>query len=180
VSRRALWLRSLVAAAALATLLAGSVAGSSADLIRVPSGPPVVPRTQTAAIYDLFGLDPSNRKLLSTIEQHLSQEGYDVKLYRDSTEGAGGHGGGTLANFVRMAKTASVIVINTHGTDFSGRSQVCTVGKGIARLPKDGNDDIVQICSRRAQEPVQQVEWYPTMAALHKAYNHYVTVGGYQ
>ena len=39
---------------------------------------------------------------------------------------------------------------------------------------------MVQICSRHRQEPVQQVEWYPTQAALHKAYERYVTVGGYK
>ena len=178
--RRAVWPRSLVAVAALATLLAGSVASSSADLIRTPTGPASVPHTQNAAIYDLFGLEPSNRKVIATIQQHLSQEGYSVKLYRDASEGAGGHGGATLANFVKMARTASVIVINTHGTDFSGSSQVCSVGKGVARLGKDGNADVVQICSKHKDEPVQQVEWYPTIEALHRAYTRYVTVGGYK
>ena len=83
-----------------------------------PWVPPSCRTTRKAAIYDLFGLNRDNRELLTTIQEHLSQEGYDVTLYRDSTEGAGGHGGATLANFVKMARTASVIVINTHGTDF--------------------------------------------------------------
>ena len=171
---------SLLVAAALATLLAGPVASSPAGLIRTPAEPPVVPMTQHAAIYDLFGLNPDNRKLLSTLQQHLVAEGYDVKVYRDSTEGAGGRGGATLANFVKMAKTASVIVINTHGTDFSGASQVCMAGKGIGSVPTKGNGDVVQICSKHAQEPVQQIEWYPTEAALHRAYTRYVTVGGFK
>jgi hypothetical protein len=169
-----------VLASALATLLAGPVASSPADLIRAPAEPPVVPKTQHAAIYDLFGLSAENRKLLSTVQQHLAAEGYDVKLYRDSTEGAGSRGGATLANFVRMAKTASVIVINTHGTDFSGASQVCTVGKGLGTVPRKGNGDVVTICSKHQQEPVQQVEWYPTLAALHQAYTRYTTSGGFK
>ena len=45
---------------------------------------------------------------------------------------------------------------------------------------KSGIGDVVLICSRNEQEPVQQVEWYPTMDALHKAYTRYVTVGGYK
>ncbi len=180
MSRSIRLLRALLVAAALATLLAGPVASSPADLIRAPAEPPVVPRTQHAAIYDLFGLSPDNRKLLSTVEQHLAAEGYDVKVYRDSTEGAGGRGGATLANFVKMAKTASVIVINTHGTDFSGASQVCMAGKGIGSVPPKGNGDVVQICSKHAQEPVQQIEWYPSEAALHRAYTRYVTVGGFK
>ena len=163
---------------ALALVLTTFCATSSAGLGRAPVGPAVVPHTANAAIYDLFGLNKSNGEVIDTIKQHLAQEGYDVKLYRDSTEGAGGHGGATLANFVKMAKTASVIVINTHGTDFAGTSQACTVGKGLGRRPP--NDDVLQICSRNEQQPVQQVEWYPTMAALHKAYDHYVTVGGYK
>ena len=175
-----LWLRSLIAVAALVTLLASRVASPSADVIRLPTGPAVVPHTQKAAIYDLFGLHPGDRSLLATVQKHLSQEGYDVKLYRDSTEGAGGQGGATLANFVKLAKTASVIVINSHGTDFAGTSQACTVGKGIGRLPPNGTEDVLQICSRHQQQPVQQVEWYPNMEALHRAYHRYVTVGGYQ
>jgi hypothetical protein len=165
---------------ALALVLSAFCATSSAGLGRAPVGPAVVPHTAKAAIYDLFGLNRENRQLLTTIQGHLSQEGYDVTLYRDSTEGAGGHGGATLANFVKMAKTASVIVINTHGTDFGTNSQSCSTGKGVARPQKSGVGDVVLICSRHRQEPVQQVEWYPTMEALHKAYNRYVTVGGYQ
>ncbi|HEY1478824.1 MAG TPA: hypothetical protein VGF46_02285, partial [Gaiellales bacterium] len=61
------------------------------------------------------------------------------------------------------------------GTD----EQSCTVGKGVGRVPKEG-PDVVQICSKKPQEPVQQVEWYPTQAALHAAYEHDVTVGGYK
>lgn len=171
-------LRSLLVA--LALVLTTFCATSSAGLGRAPVGPAVVPHTAKAAIYDLFGLDKANRQIIGTIQQHLTQEGYDVKLYRDSTEGAGGRGGGTLANFVKMAKTASVIVINTHGTDFGDTDeQSCVAGKGVGRLPKDG-PDVVQICSKRHQEPVQQVEWYPTQAALHRAYQHYVKAGGYK
>jgi hypothetical protein len=174
-------LRCLRRALLVAPVIALTVfcATSSADLHRVPVGPADVPHNAKAAIYDLFGLNKDNGQIIGTIQQDLSQEGYDVALYRDSTEGAGGHGGGTLANFVKMAKTASVIVINTHGTDFGDTDeQSCTVGKGIGRVPKEG-PDVVQICSKH-QEPVQQVEWYPTQAALHKAYEHYVTVGGYK
>jgi hypothetical protein len=164
--------------AVIGLVLGACCASASAGLIRTPPGPAVVPRTQQAAIYDLFGLDRNNNQILATIQQHLSQEGYDVKLYRDSTEGAGGQGGATLANFVKLAKTASVIVIDTHGTDFSGNSQVCNKGKGVARVAAGG--DTVQICSKHGQQAVQQVEWYPTMAALHRAYTRYVTVGGYK
>jgi hypothetical protein len=171
---------SLLLSLSLGLVLTAFCATSSADLIRPPSGPPIVPRTPHAAIYDLFGLNKDNRQLLTTIQEHLSQEGYDVRLYRDATEGAGGHGGATLANFVKMAKTASVIVINTHGTDFGTNTQSCMTGKGVGRPQKGGTGDVVPICSQHHQEPVQQVEWYPTMAALHKAYNDYVTVGGYQ
>src|SRR3954454_13601488 len=164
----------------LVLLLTAFCATSSAGLGRAPVGPAVVPHNAKAAIYDLFGLNRENRQLLATIQGHLSQEGYDVTLYRDSTEGAGGHGGATLANFVKMARTASVIVINTHGTDFGSNSQSCATGKGVGRPQKSGIGDVVLICSKHRQELVQQVEWYPTMDALHRAYTRYVTVGGYQ
>jgi hypothetical protein len=169
-----------IALLSLGLVLTVFCGASSADLIRPPTGPPAVPHTQKAAIYDLFGLNADDRKTLATIREHLSQEGYEVTLYRDSSEGAGGHGGATLANFVKMAKTASVIVINGHGTDFAGTSQACTVGKGFGRKPPNGTDDVLQICSKKQQQPVQQVEWYPSMAALHKDYIRYVTVGGFQ
>ena len=41
-------------------------------------------------------------------------------------------------------------------------------GKGIGSVPPKGNGDVVQICSKHAQEPVQQIEWYPSEAALHQ------------
>ena len=135
---------------AVALVLTAFGATSSADLRRAPVGPAVVPHNAKAAIYDLFGLNRDNRELLTTIQEHLSQEGYDVTLYRDSTEGAGGHGGATLANFVKMARTASVIVINTHGTDFGTNSQSCATGKGVGRQ-KSGIGDVVLICSKSSR-----------------------------
>jgi len=109
------------------------------------------------------------------------------------TEGAGSQGGATLANFVGMAKRASVIIINAHGLDFSGDEQSCTRGKAISRcttaidppaststtaLPATTTLPTTTTTTKpKTLSPALQVEWYPTWAAEQAAYNRYVASG---
>jgi hypothetical protein len=142
---------------------------------------PMAPHTNVAAIYDLFGLRPEDNATLDTISGDLKDEGYQVERYTDTTEGAGSHGTATLANFAAMGKKASVIVINGHGYDPTKEVQSCVDAKGFV-----GHDDPAatttstnpspQACSELDQ-PLLQIEWYPTMAAGKAARKKYVAQG---
>ena len=150
---------------------------------------PHVPHNNKAAIYNVFGLDPPNTKLINDLNDRLDREGYKTNLYVDSSEGGGGgQGGATLDNFVKMADEASVIIINAHGQDFAGNSQDCTIGKGGKGLTRCAIPDpavpapttYVPTVERSTQvQPVIQVEWYPTWEDEQKAFDRYVQSGKY-
>ncbi len=172
----------------VATLTAALVVASTAVVAGAPASEaalrrtgtvPVAPHTNVAAIYDLFGLRPEDQTTLATITSNLKDEGYQVERYTDSTEGAGSHGTATLANFAAMGKKASVIVINGHGYDPTKEVQSCVDAKGFV-----GHDDPAatttstspKTCSELDQ-PLLQIEWYPTMEAGTAARKKYVAQG---
>src|SRR5690242_6180578 len=106
------WLRLFGALAVIAGLVFWG-AGAEAGVVRPgpPTGPATVPHNREAIIFDLFGVEPTDRKLIDGIAADLGDEGYRVTLHRDSTAGNGGNGGATIESFVKMADSASVIVI---------------------------------------------------------------------
>jgi hypothetical protein len=148
---------------------------------------PRVPHNNVAAIYNLFGASTDDTKTVDEIEARLKDEGYDVsRRYEDKTEGAGGQGTATLANFVKMADEASVIIINGHGQDFSKATQSCLVpngqiskglirGCGTSPDPEPPPDDTVAPAPEASrQQPMLQVEWYPTWKAEQAALKRYI------
>ena len=154
------------------------------------SGPtPHVPHNNKVNIYNLFGLHDVDKPILDGLIQRFDSEGYKITKYEDTTEGAGSQGGATLANFVGMAKQASVIIINAHGIDFSGAEQSCTLtsGKGLSvcskfidpTLPTTTTTVPATTTTTKAQSlsPTLQVEWYPTWAAERVAYRQYLASG---
>ena len=164
------WLRLFGALAFIAGPVLGG-AGAEAGVVRPapPTGPATVPHNREAFIFDLFGVEPTDRKLIDGIATDLGDEGYRVTLLRDSTAGNGGNGGATIESFVKMADTASVIVINTHGDDFSGTTQQsCELGKGLYRGPPS---DDVRVCVR---SPLLLAEWFRTYADETEEYKHLI------
>ena len=166
----------LVASAALVV----TAPASPANIIRV-GGATTTPHNNVAAIYDLFGLQPADNQTLDTVAGDLKDEGYKVERYTDSTEGAGSHGTATVANFAAMAKRASVIVINGHGYDPTKGVQSCVDGKGFVgheapTTPPTTTGQGAQACSELDQ-PILQVEWYPTMEAGKAARKQFVAKG---
>ena len=154
------------------------------------SGPtPHVPHNNKVNIYNLFGLHDVDKPILDGITQRFDSEGYKITKYEDTTEGAGSQGGATLANFVGMAKQASVIIINAHGSDFSGAEQSCdlTSGKGLSvcskfidpTVPTTTTTVPATTTTTKAQplSPTLQVEWYPTWTAERVAYKQYLASG---
>lgn len=145
----------------------------------------IVPRNDEAAIYDVFGGSAIDQQTLGTVTDRLESEGYHVTRYEDRNEGAGDHGTATLANFVKMAKTASVVLVNGHGEDFSGSSQVCSFKKELDRCRVERGGRAVPIppppppvaTRSTRKQPVLQVEWYPTWEAEQAAFDRYVADG---
>jgi hypothetical protein len=146
-----------------------------------PTGPTVVPHNNVAATYNVFGADQADSALISLLSTQLKKEGYQVTSYADTTEGAGGHGGATLANFVGMAKRASVIIIIAHGDDNSGsRSAPCERQEPAplsCPAPADSPRGIAVVPKPLTLVPTLQVEWYPTWQAEQRAYNSYIAQG---
>ena len=147
---------------------------------------PQVPHNHIANIYNVFGANPAEASTLAGIAQDLQSEGYDVTTYADTNEGAnsGAHGGATLANFVGMARRASVIVLNTHGSDFANNNQACpTAGnKGLyfcrpVQEPSGAPAPSPRVIAPQALVPVMQVEWYHTWAGERSALARYVAQG---
>ena len=151
---------------------------------------PRVPKNDVVTIYNIFGLSTVDRPVLDGLTERFQSEGYTVTEYKDTTEGAGDHGGATLENFVGMAGRASVIIINTHGTDFSGTEQQCTAGKSISRCATVFDPSAPSATSTtkptttttttvtpKALVPTLQVEWYPTWSAEQAAYKRYIASG---
>ncbi len=152
-----------------------------------------VPHNNVVNIYNLFGLDPSDRTLLDDLTAKLKTEGYEVTQFKDVTEGAGSQGGATFENFKSMAKNASVIIFNGHGFDQSGNFQTCTTGKAISRcgtfidpaasIPPTTSSNTAAPTSTTAKPaesalpPGLQLEWYPTWAAEQRAYKQYIAQG---
>lgn len=168
----------LAALVAASTVVVVAAPTSQASITRV-SGLTTTPHNNVAAIYDLFGLRPEDNATFAAVTQDLTDERYQVKRYTDTTEGAGGHGGATLANFVAMAKQASVILINGHGYDPAAPTQDCIGGKGFVGFEEPvvpAPNANVQACSEFDQ-PILQVEWYPTKAAGEQARREYVAQG---
>ncbi len=136
------------------------------------------PRNNVAAIYNSFGAGPYDSETLATIADDLTGEGYQVKQYADVNEGNGSRGGATLANFAKMAKTASVIVINGHGYDPAAATQECLGGKGFVGFEAPAVAPVPAARSCAAlPAPVVQVEWYPTLEAGDQARRDYVKQG---
>jgi len=170
----------LVALVVASTVVAVAGPASRAALTRT-GDVAVAPHNNVAAIYNEFGLRPEDTKTLDTVASDLESEGYKVIRYTDVTEGAGSRGGATLANFVGMAKKASVIVINGHGYDPAAKLQDCIGGKGFVGylepvLPTAPTNTNTQVCNELDQ-PILQVEWYPTIEAGKAARRQYVAQG---
>jgi hypothetical protein len=180
-------------AAALGGVAAMSNSGGSKGLGRGPGSearPPalpsdtsmaIVPHNNVAYIYNLFGLVHTDVNF-DELRHDLTDEGYDVTVFVDTTEGAGSQGGGTLANFIRMAKDASVVIVNGHGFDFSGNEQpgTCPSGKSITRCdasPSDSTPGTAIPGHNFGTQPGLQVEWYPTWQAEKSAYQRYLDQG---
>jgi hypothetical protein len=145
---------------------------------------PRVPHNKVAAVYNTFGADPRNTTVLKKITDPLASEGYQIESYVDTIEGAGpGQGTATLDNFTKKLPQASVIIINTHGHDFSGESQECSLGKGLTRCAIDPSGVTTTSTAPKVErsktvQPVLHVEWYPTWEAEQQAYDRYVGPGG--
>ncbi|MEY2454101.1 MAG: hypothetical protein QOD92_3675 [Acidimicrobiaceae bacterium] len=186
-------------AAAFGLIRSGGSGSSSTSAGGGPSGggggaaasedTPRVPHNNIAAIYNLFGASADDTRTIDAIEARLKDEGYDVsRRYEDKTAGAGGQGTATLKNFIKMADEASVIIINTHGQDFSGTTQSCAIGRGKGLRRTCGGsrdqpppDDTVSeedrvpaapVASR--QQPILQVEWYPKWKDQQAALKRYL------
>jgi hypothetical protein len=142
-----------------------------------------VPHNNVAVIYNEFGAAATDTATLDDLTSSLQSDGYTATRLQDSTEGAGSRGSATLPAFVAMAKTASVIIINTHGADFAGNSQDCTVGKGISQCsayeapPPAASPYVPRVSRSTLVQPVLQVEWYPTWDAEQAAFDGYVGAG---
>ena len=214
---------------------AGGTGGSSQPGAPSNQDTAVVPHNNVAAIYSEFGAVPSERKLIDGFTAYLQSEGYTVNLFVDANEGAGDRGTATLANFAKLADTASVVIVSAHGEDFSGSGQSCSLDtKGLLRCPDPADlsvcdraddskglvvcpavDPTTNICinpaaggdkglfrtdcppaaappatateppgsvaaspsSTPTQQPVMQVEWYPTWDAERAAYQQYIALG---
>jgi hypothetical protein len=176
--RAALRLRAvIVPALALAAAFLVWGTGADAGLVRPgpATGPATVPHNREAFIFDLFGIEPPERRLIDGISDDLSSEGYHVTLYRDSTAGDGGNGGATIENFVKMADTASIIIINTHGIDWTQGTQSCLHGKGLSRGSPPSDDVVVCVAPPEPlPPPVLMVEWLRTFDDEKVEYNHLV------
>ncbi len=172
----------LAAAGAILGVALVTVPSAASGVIRSGAPAPVVPHNDLAVIFNLFGSDPRDRATLATVAGILRNEGYRVESFVDVNEGAGGPGGATVDNFTTVLPRASVIVVNTHGTDPTGRQRGCPSGKGIYVQPQPppagGATPLpLSACAQGNDEPVLQVQWYPTYTAELTAYNRLLARG---
>jgi hypothetical protein len=158
----------------------GPTSGAQSPAAPTDTSTARVPHNNKAYIYNLFGA-LKNDVNLDELRQDLTDEGYDVTMLVDTTEGAGSQGGATFANFINMAKDASIIIINGHGFDYARNRKEgpCPTGKGItfcppATAPPDSTPDTG---NNLFIQPGLQVEWYPTWDAEKAAYQKYLDQG---
>ena len=181
----------LVVLAAVAACLSGCHGNGSSPLAQGANGGSggvaVVPHNNKAVIYDEFGafgstLLAEDHATIDHIHAALVAEGYDVTVISDPFEGNAGpndNGGATVENFVKIAQYASVVVIDTHGQDYSGKKQSCTKVKGVfvepnfpTEAPPPASGPIppappitsTDPCDIAGQRAMLSLQWFPTTA----------------
>jgi hypothetical protein len=157
----------------------GSSTGSRQSPGTTTSGNPsvaVAPRNNKAAIFNKFGRNTYDIKLLMDVKAHLEKENYVVSMFDDPTEGAQGNGTATMNTFISMAG-ASVIVFDTHGHDPSAPKELggdCAKGLYMSRDGAPAPTVAPQPSSCPAAPvdvPQLLTEWYPATASGLQARN---------